>query len=228
MTSPPLRSSPSTELKPATLSSALAAGSRTTKFIAATSPMSVAVFRSHRNVSLRMTTMPGCLQSCAALTGNWSASMVLPEPNPLTSSIVRPRGKPPPVISSKPVKPVGALVDIFMKIDRDFIMFSLGKSTEKPARVREREMAINAETIIGLTPNPAKHGSRAEAFRISLHRCVDSSCLTLNKFERIYRAARRHECPECAGRVITYFEKLIQDCLTSPTLFSPSTITSSS
>ena len=38
--------------------------------------------------------------------------MVLPEPGPPTSSVVRPLGKPPPVISSKPVIPVGAFVEL--------------------------------------------------------------------------------------------------------------------
>src|SRR5688572_20544412 len=36
--------------------------------------------------------------------------MVLPEPDPPTSNVVRPRGRPPPVISSRPAMPVGALV----------------------------------------------------------------------------------------------------------------------
>src|ERR1035437_9610557 len=71
--------------------------------------------------------MPGSLHSCAPCTRNCSASRVLPEPGPPTSSVVRPRGKPPPVISSKPVMPVGALVGTFTSGDRtDFILFPVG------------------------------------------------------------------------------------------------------
>src|ERR1035437_8968529 len=67
--------------------------------------------------------MPGSLQSFAPCARNCSASMVLPEPGPPTSSVVRPRGKPPPVISSKPAMPVGALVGTFTRGDRtDFIL----------------------------------------------------------------------------------------------------------
>src|ERR1700736_4092505 len=58
MTNPPLRSSPSTELKSASLSAPLAAGTGTTKFIAATSPMSVAIFRCHPNGLLFMMRTP--------------------------------------------------------------------------------------------------------------------------------------------------------------------------
>jgi hypothetical protein len=37
----------------------------------------------------------------------------LPEPGPPRSSVVRLRGKPPPVISSRPAMPVGALAGDF-------------------------------------------------------------------------------------------------------------------
>src|SRR6185312_2804087 len=60
--------------------------------------------------SSKATKIPGSLHSCAPCTRNWSERMVLPEPGPPTSSVVRPRGRPPPVISSRPVIPVGALV----------------------------------------------------------------------------------------------------------------------
>ena len=75
-------------------------------------------------LSSKATKMPGSLHSRAPCTRNCSASTVLPEPGPPTSSVVRPRGKPPPVISSKPAMPVGALVGAFTRGDRtDFILF---------------------------------------------------------------------------------------------------------
>jgi hypothetical protein len=139
--------------------------------------------------------MPGCLQSCAALTGNWSASLVLPEPDPPTSSIVRLCGNPPPLISSKRVKPAGALVDTFTKVRSGVYDVSFRKEHKKPARIRE--MAFNADNNRA-DPKSSKHALEGSCSSQILHRYVHSSCLTLNKFERMYRAARRHGCPECA------------------------------
>jgi hypothetical protein len=62
-------------------------------------------------VSSKATKMPGSLQSRAPWARNCKAMMVLPEPGPPTSKVVRPRGRPPPVISSKPAIPVGTLLD---------------------------------------------------------------------------------------------------------------------
>nr|ART37899.1 F506 [uncultured bacterium] len=64
-------------------------------------------------VSSKATKMPGSLQSWAPCTRNCSANTVLPEPGPPTSNVVRPRGKPPPVISSNPVMPVSTLFGTF-------------------------------------------------------------------------------------------------------------------
>src|SRR5580698_7027219 len=47
--------------------------------------------------------------------------MVLPDPGPPTRSVVRPRGSPPPVISSKPAIPVAAFRVILAAWRSDFI-----------------------------------------------------------------------------------------------------------
>jgi hypothetical protein len=53
--------------------------------------------------------------------------MVLPALGPPANRVVRPRGKPPPLISSMPVMPVGALVGTSTRGDRtDFILFPVG------------------------------------------------------------------------------------------------------
>jgi KaiC/GvpD/RAD55 family RecA-like ATPase len=73
-------------------------------------------------VSSKATKMAGSLQYCAPCIANCRAKIVLPEPGPPTSSVVQPRGRPPPQISSKPVMPVGAL-DIFAtRVRNDFIV----------------------------------------------------------------------------------------------------------
>src|SRR4029077_17927158 len=52
--------------------------------------------------------------------------MVLPEPAPPTRSVVRPRGKPPSVISSRPAMPLGALVRLFTTGNRSASYASYG------------------------------------------------------------------------------------------------------
>src|SRR3954447_900175 len=52
---------------------------------------------------------PGSLNSVAPRTRNSRPIIVLPEPGPPQTTVVRPRGKPPPLISSNPLMPVGHL-----------------------------------------------------------------------------------------------------------------------
>ena len=59
--------------------------------------------------SSNATKMPGCLSSRAALTRVCRAKTVLPVPGPPMTRLVRFRGSPPRLISSKPCKPVGSL-----------------------------------------------------------------------------------------------------------------------
>ena len=54
---------------------------------------------------------PGAPRSRAPRTRNSAASSVLPVPGPPHTSVVRPSGSPPPVISSRPRIPVGAFVN---------------------------------------------------------------------------------------------------------------------
>jgi hypothetical protein len=51
---------------------------------------------------------PGSSKSCAPRTRNSSPNNVLPAPGPPVTRLARPRGNPPPVISSNPRMPVGA------------------------------------------------------------------------------------------------------------------------
>ena len=60
-------------------------------------------------VSSKAMNTPGSPNSMAPRTRNSIASSVLPQPAPPQTSVGRPRGKPPPVISSSPWMPVGAL-----------------------------------------------------------------------------------------------------------------------
>ena len=60
-------------------------------------------------VSSNATKIPGSPSKVAPWTTNCSAKIVLPAPGPPTNNDVRPLGKPPRVISSKPRMPVGAL-----------------------------------------------------------------------------------------------------------------------
>src|SRR3954471_4605518 len=52
---------------------------------------------------------PGSLNSVAPRTRNSRPIIVLPEPGPPQTMVVRPRGKPPPLIRSNPFMPVGHL-----------------------------------------------------------------------------------------------------------------------
>src|SRR5260221_3728583 len=58
-------------------------------------------------VSSRPTTTPASPNCAAPRTRNSAASSVLPQPAPPQTSVGRPRGRPPPVISSRPWMPVG-------------------------------------------------------------------------------------------------------------------------
>jgi hypothetical protein len=60
-------------------------------------------------LSSKATKMPGSLWMRAPFTSVCSAMIVLPEPGPPSNSVVRPRGKPPLVMSSNPSMPVQAL-----------------------------------------------------------------------------------------------------------------------
>src|SRR6185312_9806336 len=62
------------------------------------------------------------------------------EPGPPTTNVVRPRGKPPPVISSSPTMPVAHLVDAFAGADgSDFICSFLEKTTHHADSFRQAE-----------------------------------------------------------------------------------------
>ena len=89
----------------------------------------------------------------------------------------------------------GALVDTFTKVRSGVYDVSFRKEHKKPARIRE--MAFNADNNRA-DPKSSKHALEGSCSSQILHRYVHSSCLTLNKFERMYGAARRHGCPECA------------------------------
>src|SRR5271169_2560263 len=52
---------------------------------------------------------PGSPNTTAPRTRNSAANSVLPQPAPPHTSVGRPRGNPPPVISSRPWMPVGHL-----------------------------------------------------------------------------------------------------------------------
>src|ERR1700675_5080453 len=57
--------------------------------------------------------------------------MVLPDPGPPISNVVRPRGKPPSLISSKPAIPVGAFLDAAAAGERsDFIVFPFPRNAQ--------------------------------------------------------------------------------------------------
>src|SRR5258708_33281479 len=58
-------------------------------------------------VSSKAIRTPGSLYSRAPRTRNSIPSMVLPQPGPPQTMVVRPLGRPPPVISSSPGMPVG-------------------------------------------------------------------------------------------------------------------------
>jgi hypothetical protein len=58
--------------------------------------------------SSKVTSTPGSPYSCAPATRNSSPSSVLPDPAPPVTSVDRPWGRPPRVISSSPRIPVGA------------------------------------------------------------------------------------------------------------------------
>ena len=59
-------------------------------------------------VSSKASSTPGSPYSSTPLTRNSIPSIVLPQPGPPHTIVVRPRGKPPPLISSRPRMPVGA------------------------------------------------------------------------------------------------------------------------
>src|SRR3989449_6971975 len=59
--------------------------------------------------SSKATKMPGSSNRWAPFTNVWRANTVLPDPASPASNVVRPRGNPPPVISSTPSIPVCAL-----------------------------------------------------------------------------------------------------------------------
>ena len=84
------------------------------------------------------------MQCCAPCTRNCSANIVLPEPGPPTSSVVRLRGKPPPVISSKPMMPVAALAGALPTAERaDFICFP------EEARSLSRRWPLTNASVLG-------------------------------------------------------------------------------
>src|SRR5208283_1988661 len=62
---------------------------------------------SSTSVSSKDTNTPASPNSVAPRTRNSEASRVLPQPAPPHTSVARPRGSPPPVISSRPWMPVG-------------------------------------------------------------------------------------------------------------------------
>src|ERR1017187_1396766 len=61
------------------------------------------------SVSSKDMNTPGSSNCVAPRTRNSAASSVLPHPAPPHTSVGRPRGNPPPVISSRPWMPVGHL-----------------------------------------------------------------------------------------------------------------------
>src|ERR1017187_2057580 len=103
--------------------------------------------------------------------------MVLPEPGPPTSSVVRPSGKPPPVISSKPVMPVGAFFSPLTRGDwTGLILFPAGSTINSTtARAGGNTHAEHwlcfARPIVAiatcgqLTPVPATSGGVIENVR---------------------------------------------------------------
>src|SRR6185436_6411313 len=60
-------------------------------------------------VSSKDMNTPGSLNCVAPRARNSAANSVLPQPAPPHTSVGRPRGNPPPVISSRPWMPVGHL-----------------------------------------------------------------------------------------------------------------------
>src|SRR5450432_2814099 len=65
------------------------------------------------SVSSKAINTPGSSNCAAPRTRNSAASSVLPQPAPPQTSVGRPRGSPPPVISSSPRMPVGHLGRVF-------------------------------------------------------------------------------------------------------------------
>jgi len=61
------------------------------------------------SVSSKDMNTPGSPNCTAPRTRNSAANSVLPQPGPPQTSVGRPRGNPPPVISSRPWMPVGHL-----------------------------------------------------------------------------------------------------------------------
>src|SRR5687768_8711136 len=75
--------------------------------------------------------------------------MVLPEPGPPTTKVVRPLGKPPSVISSRPRMPVGALAIPRARGERTgFIYLPCGSELRRPVqkdlRRRKRPQLLRA------------------------------------------------------------------------------------
>jgi hypothetical protein len=61
-------------------------------------------------LSSNATNTPASCACCAPLTSAWSAKTVFPQPGPPMTRVVRSRGSPPSVISSKPWIPVSIFV----------------------------------------------------------------------------------------------------------------------
>jgi hypothetical protein len=73
--------------------------------------------------------------------------MVLPDPGPPISSVVRPRGKPPPLISSKPTIPVGAFLETAGAGERsDFIMFPFPRNAHRTEDCSAGEISDGSRT----------------------------------------------------------------------------------
>src|ERR1700722_9581923 len=73
-------------------------------------------------VSSKATKMPGSAKTRAPFARNCRPKMVFPEPGPPCTKAVRARGRPPPVISSKPAIPVGAFLDAATKCERTAVI----------------------------------------------------------------------------------------------------------
>src|ERR1700733_7478777 len=91
---------------------------------------------------------PGSPYSVAPRTRNSIASSVLPQPAPPQTSVGRPAGNPPPVISSSPRMPVGAFRRRFGEDEDGFVVFMGGLSANrsffmvKTHRLAKREEAV--------------------------------------------------------------------------------------